>query len=78
MRKLISDKEEEDETKASDSASQISASTSILSKKSNLAQQIEFERKRTEIEVQRKSLKPVRHVCLLRLQLVRRKLKLVS
>ena len=36
--------------KASDSASQISVSTSMVSKKSNLAQQIEFESKRTEIE----------------------------
>ena len=45
-----SDKEEEDEIKASDSASRISVSTSIVSKKSNLAQQIDFERKRTEID----------------------------
>ena len=45
-----SDNEEEDEIKASDSVSQIGASTSIVSKKSDLAQQIEFERKRTEIE----------------------------
>ena len=44
------DKEEEDEVKASDSVSQIGVSTSIVSKKSDLAQQIEFERKRTEIE----------------------------
>ena len=44
------DKEEEDEIKASDSASQIDVSTSIVSKKSDFAQQIEFERKRTEIE----------------------------
>ena len=44
------DKQEEDEIKPSDSASQICASTSIVSKKSNLAQQIEFEPKRTEIE----------------------------
>ena len=44
------DKEEEDEIKASASASQISVSTSIVSKNSNLAQQTEFERKRTEIE----------------------------
>ena len=45
-----SDNEEEDEIKASDSVSQIGVSTSIVSKKSDLAQQIEFERKRTEIE----------------------------
>ena len=44
------DKEEEDEIKASDSASQIGVSTSIVSKKTDFAQQIEFERKRTEIE----------------------------
>ena len=44
------DKEEEDEIKASDSASLIRVSTSIVSKKSDLAQQIEFKRKRTEIE----------------------------
>ena len=44
------DKEEEDEIKASDSASQIGVSTSNVSKKSDLAQQIEFEHKRTEIE----------------------------
>ena len=43
-------KEEEDEIKASDSAAQIGVSTSIVSKKADLAQQIEFERKRTEIE----------------------------
>ena len=43
-------KEEEDEIEASDNASQIRVSTSIVSKKSNLAQQIEFERKLTEIE----------------------------
>ena len=48
--KTNSDNEEEDEFKASDSASQISVSTSIASKKSDLALQIEFERKRTEIE----------------------------
>ena len=45
-----SDKEEEDQIKASGSASQISVSTSIVSKKSDLAQQIEFDRKRAEIE----------------------------
>ena len=45
-----SDNEEGDEIKASDSASQISVSTSIVFKKSILAQQIEFERKRTEID----------------------------
>ena len=44
------DNKEEDEIKASDSVSQIGVSTSIVSKKSDLAQQIEFERKRTEIE----------------------------
>ena len=44
------DKEEEDEIKASDSVSQIGVSTSIVSKKSDLAQKIEFERKRTEID----------------------------
>ena len=44
------DKEEEDEIKASDSASQTGVRTSIVSKKSDFAQQIEFERKRTEIE----------------------------
>ena len=44
------DKEEENEIKASDSASQIGVSTSTVSKKSDLAQQIEFEHKRTEIE----------------------------
>ena len=42
--------DEEDEIKACDSASQICVSTSIVSKKSDLTQQIEFERKRTEIE----------------------------
>ena len=50
IRETNSDKKEEDEIKASDSASQISVSTSIVSKKSNLAQQVEFKRKRTEIE----------------------------
>ena len=44
------DNEEEDEIKASDSVSQIGVSISIVSKKSDLVQQIEFERKRTEIE----------------------------
>ena len=43
-----SDEDEEDEIEASDSASQISVSTSIVSKKSDLTQQIEFERKRME------------------------------
>ena len=42
--------EEEDEIKACDGASQITVSISIVSKKSDLTQLIEFERKRTEIE----------------------------
>ena len=59
-----SDKEDEDEIKASDNASQICASTSIVSKKSNLAKQIEFEPKRTEIESTEEIAK-ARKTCLL-------------
>ena len=45
-----SDEDKEDEIKASESASQISVNTFIVSTKSDLAQQIEFEYKHTEIE----------------------------